>query len=390
MSVEDAAQIFLSTPSARRATACPASTSGFPVYFYPRPPRGGRQTTFELAMNRAKFLSTPSARRATRAPVEYGCALGDFYPRPPRGGRQSPRSLPILRQRFLSTPSARRATFCLSSLYQIFPISIHALREEGDSDSTRKRPGKAIFLSTPSARRATCPPVGFFFLCAISIHALREEGDRGLLFQHRPCNDFYPRPPRGGRLNSGLRFRDLRTNFYPRPPRGGRLVQDVTVGTTDDISIHALREEGDSTSLPSTTPASSFLSTPSARRATQKMHRLAWIHNNFYPRPPRGGRLLLLLPCCLQTRHFYPRPPRGGRRWAIYCRSLGLSISIHALREEGDCCSLRSASEGADFYPRPPRGGRQQQCTSDSIGQGQFLSTPSARRATLYWRRPIW
>ena len=38
-------------------------------------------------------------------------------------------------------------------------------------------------------------------------------------------------------------------------------------GTHIKISIHALREEGDS--LPSTTPVSSA---------------------NFYPRPPRGGR----------------------------------------------------------------------------------------------------
>ena len=34
--------------------------------------------------------------------------------------------------------------------------------------------------------------------------------------------------------------------------------------------------------------------------------------------------------------NFYPRPPRGGRR-AMYCPSLtAASISIHALREEGD------------------------------------------------------
>ena len=57
-------------------------------------------------------------------------------------------------ERFLSTPSARRAT--------IWPIMLVAV---------------ASFLSTPSARRATCE--AFFLrrqLC-ISIHALREEGD---------------------------------------------------------------------------------------------------------------------------------------------------------------------------------------------------------------------
>ena len=33
-------------------------------------------------------------------------------------------------------------------------------------------------------------------------------------------------------------------------------------------------------------------------------------------------------------------------------------ISIHALREEGDLFLLRSMSLIVDFYPRPPRGGR--------------------------------
>ena len=35
-------------------------------------------------------------------------------------------------------------------------------------------------------------------------------------------------------------------------------------------------------------------------------------------------------------RHFYPRPPRGGRRRARSCACRCDTISIHALREEGD------------------------------------------------------
>ena len=34
-------------------------------------------------------------------------------------------------------------------------------------------------------------------------------------------------------------------NFYPRPPRGGRLADRVNVAVGLTISIHALREEGD-------------------------------------------------------------------------------------------------------------------------------------------------
>ena len=100
------------------------------------------------------------------------------------------------------------------------------------------------FLSTPSARRATCGKCHCWHWCAISIHALREEGDTGPQQIGSTQIDFYPRPPRGGR---------------PEPPK-----QDEP---PKQISIHALREEGDGdeSGQPST-------------------------DSDFYPRPPRGGR----------------------------------------------------------------------------------------------------
>ena len=61
------------------------------------------------------FLSTPSARRATTR----------FFK------RDSTKA-------FLSTPSARRATNTLFFRYKRFTISIHALREEGDSKNGEK------------------------------------------------------------------------------------------------------------------------------------------------------------------------------------------------------------------------------------------------------------
>ena len=57
----------------------------------------------------------------------------------------------------------------------------------------------------------------------ISIHALREEGDYAAETVVDGPEDFYPRPPRGGR----------RKEDYGTAPKVG-------------ISIHALREEGDS------------------------------------------------------------------------------------------------------------------------------------------------
>ena len=103
--------LFLSTPSARRATECQGLIQGSYLYFYPRPPRGGRHVAGLSIFSSRKFLSTPSARRATSF-SSSPCTLGmvflstpsarratrdwrnvsnanqHFYPRPPRGGRQ--------------------------------------------------------------------------------------------------------------------------------------------------------------------------------------------------------------------------------------------------------------------------------------------------------------
>ena len=57
-------------------------------------------------------------------------------------------------------------------------------------------------------------------------------------------------------------------------------------------------------------------------------------------------------------------------------------ISIHALREEGDSPTAGRSARTPYFYPRPPRGGRRNQVFQSEM-MHQFLSTPSARRATL-------
>ena len=56
----------------------------------------------------------------------------NFYPRPPRGGRQTYTEYMNLMNEFLSTPSARRATKRVYLMGSYDNISIHALREEGD------------------------------------------------------------------------------------------------------------------------------------------------------------------------------------------------------------------------------------------------------------------
>ncbi len=217
--------------------------------------------------------------------------------------------------------------------------------------------------------------------------------------------DFYPRPPRGGRLQRAQAGNVEGSDFYPRPPRGGRHQDGRDAKSPRRISIHALREEGDSQGVDTGNFVYAFLSTPSARRATLPLQRLyrsfqisihalreegdimpgkvwnapTWY---FYPRPPRGGRPLTVLSVPTHT-HFYPRPPRGGRRYLLHnlavlieflstpsarratiskCKPAEVNvISIHALREEGDALQHRPWAASYDFYPRPPRGGRRQQ-----------------------------
>ena len=145
----------------------------------------------------------------------------------------------------------------------------------------------------------------------ISIHALREEGDRYPTVSNMIQVDFYPRPPRGGRREGPsacvcvLEF--LSTPSARRATQGG---EDLSI--PGFISIHALREEGDDNQL--------------------------------------DGVAVL-------------------------------DISIHALREEGDPAAASSIPSTTDFYPRPPRGGRPSHSRQRQHRQ-RFLSTPSARRAT--------
>ena len=147
------------------------------------------------------------------------------------------------------------------------------------------------FLSTPSARRATrANSCTCLWQAGISIHALREEGDRAEWCIIRTRRYFYPRPPRGGRPAMAHRRSGHRRDFYPRPPRGGR------------PSTRNVKNE-----------KTGFLSTPSARRATDLSWPVPCSGSDFYPRPPRGGRLNAVWHSLLMFLYFYPRPPRGGR-----------------------------------------------------------------------------
>ena len=168
--------VFLSTPSARRATASAAARASAGrisihalreegdaigvrhhvdgVDFYPRPPRGGRPRSGWSSCRSSRISIHALREEGDKALADELATRGisihalreegdcpqtasqpqpfDFYPRPPRGGRPRTATKRASSGRFLSTPSARRATSAMVST--IAPPR---------------------FLSTPSARRAT-------------------------------------------------------------------------------------------------------------------------------------------------------------------------------------------------------------------------------------------
>ena len=173
------------------------------------------------------------------------------------------------------------------------------------------------FLSTPSGWRATVVLVALF----------------------PRCFNFYPRPPGGGR--PFCISKDICVyNFYPRPPGGGRLSHSMFPRTAETISIHALRVEGDKIA-----PFVKHLHYISihALRVEGDIDKICSVHSllYFYPRPPGGGRRV--------SRGKYRRieeflsTPSGWRATftSLYIVLYHNTISIHALRVEGDTVSLR-------------------------------------------------
>ena len=191
-------------------------------------------------------------------------------------------------------------------------ISTCALREEGDPAIIKITDSHSGFLSTPSARRATDRQKHSSRTFTISIHALREEGDGMCWGFPRRRPKFLSTPSARRATISGAEHRAHGTDFYPRPPRGGRPRRGRCSRSVMLISIHALREEGDGSA--------------------------------------GVGRSIELISI---------HALREEGDWMISLSRAIPSISIHALREEGDRAS-----------------------TARRLSFMQFLSTPSARRAT--------
>ena len=82
--------VFLSTPSARRATYASSQRTGSKMISIHALREEGDAVVKRPLQALVQFLSTPSARRATSSREPPQQVTGDFYPRPPRGGRHLP------------------------------------------------------------------------------------------------------------------------------------------------------------------------------------------------------------------------------------------------------------------------------------------------------------
>ena len=199
---------FLSTPSGWRATVVLVALFPRCFNFYPRPPGGGRPFC-----------------------ISKDICVYNFYPRPPGGGRLShsmfPRTAETISIHALRVEGDKIAPFVKHLHY----ISIHALRVEGDKsifDRLRRRirnfyprpPGggrrvlsKNLMLSTRLISIHALRVEGDKTFCSvlrvhfyISIHALRVEGDAANYAGECVADNFYPRPPGGGRQQKRTKF----------------------------------------------------------------------------------------------------------------------------------------------------------------------------------------
>ena len=158
--------------------------------------------------------------------------------------------------------------------------------------------------------------------------------------------------------NANLRRHSGDNDFYPRSPCGERHNINSSVNTADQISIHALLAESDTSSVNVSASGSTFLSTLSLRRATHIFDDISG-----------------------ETRHFYPRSPCGERPNldADHAQDI-LFLSTLSLRR-ATASRLRRLAPKLDFYPRSPCGERPRALRNSQAKQ-QFLSTLSLRRAT--------
>ena len=217
--------------------------------------------------------------------------------------------------------------------------------------------GQYLFLSTLPARGATARNPEKVRAAYISIHAPREGSDNRR-----------PRSSASSRISI----------HAPREGSDSRLQNSIVAYVK--ISIHAPREGSDALGVPIRPITAQFLSTLPARGATSSVQDVDELADHFYPRSPRGERLVTI-ELNWQIAQFLSTLPARGATAGRRSPSGPGQISIHAPREGSDQAvhrqlqgagriSIHAPREGSDgfnracfvpqlhFYPRSPRGER--------------------------------
>ena len=219
-----------------------------------------------------------------------GQVHNSFYPRHPRGWRRDCKSVRRLHQSFY--PRHPRGWRRPLILWYVFAgvVSIHATLAGGDARWVCSVVQLSGFLSTPPSRVATGRGRRQGPGKEVSIHATLAGGDRGSVARGVMAICFYPRHPRGWRLPHGNSKADPTASFYPRHPRGWRPSSTDPATPPSRVSIHATLAGGDELAKP-------------GRKLTQSVS----IHATLAGGDPQSEREPL------GSRCFYPRHPRGWR-----------------------------------------------------------------------------
>ena len=171
-------------------------------------------------------------------------------------------------------------------------ISIHSLRMEGDISK----------LLPPEVAQS------------ISIHSLRMEGDKLGTVTVKKAKRFQSTPSAWREtVADSVDCHPSLIYFNPLPPHGGRPFSYFFAHSSETISIHSLRMEGDADSV-DCHPSLIY----------------------FNPLPPHGGRPKTMVGKNCRQRYFNPLPPHGGRHFSKLSPNIFRGISIHSLRMEGD------------------------------------------------------
>ena len=239
---------------------------------------------------------------------------------------------------------------------EVFLISIHALRVEGDFSRGEIARRLAEFQSTPSVWRAT------------PLHAHRRISHS---FQSTPS--VWRATPRSGLRSSPPIFQSTPSVWRATASsgRGSR---------TGSISIHALRVEGDLAGYLDgfTIPISIHALRVEGDPRSGGCDRLGV---DFNPRPPCGGRpahgshCLISVPISIHALRV-----EGDPHGDVSCHS-SVTISIHALRVEGDT-AIRGRRQLARISIHALRVEGDVMASLRRSSSATFQSTPSVWRAT--------